>query len=369
VVHLGDRDCSVQRRHQKLIEEAPAPALPESLRTGIALAALRLAKDVGYRSAGTVEFLVDVAADRFYFLEMNTRLQVEHGVTELVTGIDIVAEQIRIARGEALKFSQSEVKMHGHAMQARIAAEDPWEGFQPRPGKIDAMSVPQGPWLRLDFGVESGDTIASHYDSMFGKVQAWGPDRDSARVRLRAALAQLNVSGVATTAPYLAQVLDQPDFIAVTHDTGSAERSWRPDEATRPAIGTSQGGASSAAPVATSNERRVRLSTTQGSIEIAVFGPRREQRVVRAASGTTRLTDQKKPETEPVAPIGGAVVAVCVKAGEVVAKGAVLVVLEAMKMELPVVAPRAGTVEAVLVAIGDVTARGSLLVRLSTGDR
>jgi acetyl-CoA/propionyl-CoA carboxylase biotin carboxyl carrier protein len=365
VLHLGDRDCSVQRRHQKLIEEAPAPALPESLRTDIALAAIRLAKDVGYRSAGTVEFLVDVAADRFYFLEMNTRLQVEHGVTELVTGIDIVAEQIRVARGEALKFSQSEVKLHGHAMQARIAAEDPWEGFQPRPGKIGAMSVPQGPWLRLDFGVEPGDTIASHYDSMFGKVQAWGADRESARVRLRAALAQLHVSGVATTAPYLAQVLDQPDFIAVTHDTGSAERSWRPDEARRPANGTLPGVATT---VATSSERRVRLSTTQGSIEIAVFGPRREQRAVRAASGTTRLTDQKKPEIEPVAPIGGAVVAVCVKAGEAVAKGAVLVVLEAMKMELPVVAPRAGTVEAVLVAIGDVTARGSLLVQLSTGD-
>ncbi|HEY5760587.1 MAG TPA: biotin carboxylase N-terminal domain-containing protein, partial [Steroidobacter sp.] len=176
VVHLGDRDCSVQRRHQKLIEEAPAPALPESLRSAVALAAIRLAKDVAYRSAGTVEFLVDVASERFYFLEMNTRLQVEHGVTELVTGIDIVAEQIRIARGEALRFSQSDVRIHGHAMQARIAAEDPWESFQPRPGRIETLSLPQGPWLRLDFGVEAGDTVVSHYDSMFGKVQSWGPD-------------------------------------------------------------------------------------------------------------------------------------------------------------------------------------------------
>jgi acetyl-CoA/propionyl-CoA carboxylase biotin carboxyl carrier protein len=367
VLHLGDRDCSVQRRYQKLIEEAPAPSLPESLRADVATAAIRLAKDVGYRSAGTVEFLVDVAAERFYFLEMNTRLQVEHGVTELVTGIDIVAEQIRIARGETLGFSQRDVKIYGHAMQARIAAEDPWEGFQPRPGRIDALSVPQGPWLRLDFGVEAGDTIASHYDSMFGKVQSWGADRETARVRLGAALAALNVRGVTTTAPYLRQVLGQPEFIAVTHDTGSAERSWRPEEATRPPVGPSYENSNSAPPAATSSERRVRLSTTQGTIEIAVFGPRREQRIVQAASGTARLTDQNRPETEPVAPISGAVVAVCVKAGEVVAKGVVLVVLEAMKMELPVVAPRAGTVEAVLVNAGDVATRGDLLVRLVTG--
>lgn len=368
VLHLGDRDCSVQRRHQKLIEEAPAPALPASLRSAIVTAATRLAKDVGYRSAGTVEFLVDVAAERFYFLEMNTRLQVEHGVTELVTGVDIVAEQLRIARGEPLRFSQQDVKMHGHAMQARIAAEDPWEGFQPRPGRIDALSLPQGPWLRLDFGVEAGDTVVGHYDSMFGKVQSWGPDRETARVRLSAALAALTVSGVTTTAPYLREVLGRPEFVAVTHDTGSAERSWRPEEATRPPVETARQASNSAAPVAIGTERRVRLSTPQGPIEVAVFGPRREQRTLRAASGNARVTDQNKPASEPVAPIAGAVVAVCVKAGETVAKGAVLVILEAMKMELPVVAPRAGTVEAVLVAAGDVTTRGSLLVRLATGE-
>ncbi|MBL8271622.1 acetyl/propionyl/methylcrotonyl-CoA carboxylase subunit alpha, partial [Steroidobacter sp.] len=221
VVHLGDRDCSVQRRHQKMIEEAPAPALPEALRTAIATAAVRLAKDVGYFSAGTVEFLVDVAAREFYFLEMNTRLQVEHGVTEMVTGIDIVASQLRIAAGEPLGFSQQQVQIVGHAMQARIAAEDPWQGFQPQPGKIDKLQLPMGPWLRLDFGVESGDSIASYYDSMFGKLQAQGQDRDSARLRLRTALDALKVVGLPTTAPYLREVLSQPDFIAVKHDTGS----------------------------------------------------------------------------------------------------------------------------------------------------
>lgn len=365
VVHLGDRDCSVQRRHQKMIEEAPAPALPATLRSAIATAAVRLAKDVGYYSAGTVEFLVDVAAGEFYFLEMNTRLQVEHGVTEMVTGIDIVAAQLRIAAGEPLGFAQQQVQIVGHAMQARIAAEDAWQGFQPQPGKIDKLQLPMGPWLRLDFGVESGDSIASYYDSMFGKVQAQGQDRDSARLRLRTALDALKVVGLPTTAPYLREVLSQPDFIEVKHDTGSAERNWRPETlAVAPAV-SELSASSNASAVATGSERRVQLTTSQGTIEVAVFGTRREQRQVRAASGNTRVTDQKKPASEPVAPIGGAVVAVCVQAGEVVAKGAVLVILEAMKMELPVIAPRAGTVEAVLVTKGDVTARGSLLVKLS----
>lgn len=365
VVHLGDRDCSVQRRHQKMIEEAPAPALPATLRNAIATAAVRLARDVGYYSAGTVEFLVDVAAGEFYFLEMNTRLQVEHGVTEMVTGVDIVASQLRIAAGEALAFKQEQVRIVGHAMQARIAAEDPWQGFQPQPGKIESLRLPLGPWLRLDFAVESGDTIAGFYDSMFGKVQTHGQDRDSARARLRTALGELNVVGLPTTAPYLREVLVQPDFIAVRHDTGSAERSWRPESIAPPPAIVESAATSNVGAAPTSSERRVHLTTSQGTIEVAIFGTRREQQQVRAATGNTRLTDQKKTESEPVAPIAGAVVAVCVQAGEVVAKGAVLVILEAMKMELPVVAPRAGTVEAVLVAKGDVTARGSLLVKLS----
>lgn len=365
LVHLGDRDCSVQRRHQKMIEEAPAPGLPVALRTAIATAAVRLANDVGYYSAGTVEFLVDVAAGEFYFLEMNTRLQVEHGVTEMVTGVDIVAAQLRIAAGEPLDILQQQVRIVGHAIQARIAAEDPWQGFQPQPGKIETLHLPLGPWLRLDFGVESGDVVPAYYDSMFGKLQAQGQDRENARSRLRTALSALNIVGLPTTAPYLRAVLDQPDFIAVRHDTGSAERSWRPETIARPPAACARSGSRHAGAVATGSERRVQLTTSQGTIEVAVFGSRREQRQVRAASGNPRLTDQKKPESEPVAPIGGAVVAVCVRAGEVVAKGAVLVILEAMKMELPVVAPRAGTIEAVLVTKGDVASRGSLLVKLS----
>lgn len=365
VLHLGDRDCSVQRRHQKMIEEAPAPALPATLRSAIATAAVRLAKDVDYYSAGTVEFLVDVAGGEFYFLEMNTRLQVEHGVTEMVTGVDIVAAQLRIAAGERLDFTQEQVRIVGHAMQARIAAEDPWQGFQPRPGKIDALQLPLGPWLRLDFGVDSGDIIPAFYDSMLGKLQAQGRDRESARLHLRSALSALNVVGLPTTAPYLRAVLDQPDFIAVRHDTRSAERDWQPETVAPPPAVSAVSASRHASAAMTGSERRVNLTTSQGTIEVAVFGTRREQRQLRAASGNLRLTDPKQLESEPVAPIAGAVVAVCVQPGEVVAKGAVLVILEAMKMELPVVAPRAGRIEAVLVTKGDVAARGSLLVKLS----
>jgi acetyl-CoA/propionyl-CoA carboxylase biotin carboxyl carrier protein len=364
VLHLGDRDCSVQRRHQKLIEEAPAPGLSPALRASLAEAAVRIAKDVGYRNAGTVEFLVDAAANEFYFLEMNTRLQVEHGVSEMVTGIDIVASQIRIACGEALGCTQQQVQIRGHAIQARLAAEDPWENFRPQPGEVQRLRLPLGPWLRLDLGIEAGDTITGHYDSMFGKLQAWGAERESARARLIAALNALEVVGVPTTAPYLRRVLEQPEFIAVTHDTGSVERSWLPEPAARPTTALAQP-VMPAPPADTPSERRVRLSTHQGIVELAVFGRGREQRVVQAASGNTRTTE-KKQDAEPIAPIAGAVVAVCVKAGDVVAKGTVLVMLEAMKMELPVSAPRAGRIEAVLVAVGDVAERGSLLVRLSS---
>ena len=153
LIHLGDRDCSVQRRHQKLIEEAPAPALSDGLRARILAAAVTLSKSVGYQGAGTVEFLADVANDAFYFLEMNTRLQVEHGVTELVTGVDIVTAQIRVAGGEPLGIQQADVATHGCAIQARISAEDPWENFRPAPARIDDLRLPGGPWLRTDFGV------------------------------------------------------------------------------------------------------------------------------------------------------------------------------------------------------------------------
>ena len=230
VLALGDRDCSTQRRHQKLLEEAPAPGLPDELRGAITEAALRITRQVGYVGAGTVEFLLTRGADAgYHFLEMNTRLQVEHGVSELVTGVDLVAEQLRVAGGAPLSFTAGDVVVRGHAIEARIAAEDPAAGFRPGPGRIAALALPTGPGIRVDTGVESGDSVAAEYDSMFAKVLAHGPDRESARRRLVAALDELRIEGVTSTAPYLRAVLDSPGFAAATHDTGSVARDWDPD--------------------------------------------------------------------------------------------------------------------------------------------
>ena len=362
VLHLGDRDCSVQRRNQKMIEEAPAPDLAPPLRAALADAALRLAASVGYQSAGTVEFLVDTKTGLFHFLEMNTRLQVEHGVTELVTGVDLVQAQIRIAAGEALAFSQSQVRINGHAIEARIAAEDPWDGFRPHAARIETLGLPLGPWLRLDFGVESGDAIVPQYDSMFGKLHAWGSDRDSARRRLAVGLELFKIVGVPTTAPYLRQVLEQPDFVAVAHDTGSVERSWAPDPAHRP----EPVAAADRQTVENFPERRVRLGTGGGTIEVAVYGRAHRRSAVLTAGGGARLAEVSSPTaSEPVAPIDGSVVRVAVAAGERIEKGALMLMLEAMKMELPVFAPRDAVVEAVLVKAGDVVTRGVLLVKLA----
>ena len=366
VVHLGDRDCSVQRRHQKMIEEAPAPQLSDELRAGLAEAAVRLAHKVGYRSAGTVEFLVDAANEKFYFLEMNTRLQVEHGVTEMISGVDLVQCQIRVASGEPLGFAQDDVRLFGHAIQGRISAEDPWESFRPTPGKASNLRLPLGPWLRLDFGIESGDSIPSYYDSMFGKLQAWGPSRESARTRLSVAIETLQVGGFPTTAPYLRQVLNAPEFIEITHDTGSVERSWPPNPALCPKNVEELIPSKEPASVEAASERVVSLSTLTGCIEINVFGRGGAARATRARAEDRKTVAAKADE--PVSPMDGAVVAVKVKAGEVVEQGATLVVLEAMKMEVPVLAPRAGCVEEVLIEVGQVTNRGNLLVRLSAPD-
>ncbi|GIK48318.1 MAG: hypothetical protein KJZ75_03985 [Hyphomonadaceae bacterium] len=366
VIHLGDRDCSVQRRHQKLLEEAPAPALPDGLRQRIADASVRLARSVGYESAGTVEFLADIANDAFYFLEMNTRLQVEHGITELVTGVDIVREQIAIAAGELLSLHQQDVVVRGHAIQARIAAEDAWDGFRPSPGRIEALRLPQGPGVRLDFGVEAHDEIPGHYDSMFGKIQALAATRDEARLRLGVALDDFMVAGVPTTASYLRILLDQPSFAAVTHDTGSLEREWRPDPAKRP---TPTLAAVTAAPSAPAySERRIAAPWGGRLIEVAVFG-RVDNGAAAAASGNARpnreLAGAVIGGPDVTAPMDASVNAIPVKLGDTVAKGAPLVILEAMKMEVIVSAQRDGLVSVIHVAPGDAVKIGATLLTLS----
>jgi acetyl-CoA carboxylase, biotin carboxylase subunit len=211
VVHLGERDCSIQRRHQKLLEEAPSPALTPELREKMGEAAVRAAKSIGYRGAGTIEFLLDASGD-FYFMEMNTRIQVEHPVTEMITGLDLIAEQIRVAQGEKLAFSQKDIIFRGHSIECRINAEDPDRNFRPHPGRISAYLPPGGPGVRIDSHVYPDYEIPPYYDSLIGKLIVWGPDRPTAIARMRRALQECAITGVPTTISFHQKILENPDF-------------------------------------------------------------------------------------------------------------------------------------------------------------
>ena len=211
VVHLGERDCSIQRRHQKLLEEAPSTAVTPDLRRQMGAAAVAAARSIGYEGAGTVEFLVD-RSGAFYFMEMNTRIQVEHPVTEVVTGVDLIAEQLRIAGGEPISLQQSEIQLRGHAIEVRINAEDPRQNFRPAPGKITGWLPPGGPGVRVDSHVYTGYEIPPFYDSLIGKLIVWGVDRDHALKRLRRALSECAVTGIPTTIDFHLALLDLPEF-------------------------------------------------------------------------------------------------------------------------------------------------------------
>ncbi len=213
VLHLFERDCSVQRRHQKIIEESPSPVISDDLRERMAKAAVKLAKAADYKNAGTVEFIVN-GAGNFYFLEMNTRLQVEHPVTEMISGIDLAVWQIRIAAGEHLPFEQSDISRHGHALECRIYAEDPAQGFLPSIGTLTTYRSPAGPGVRVDDGVESGSQITPYYDPMLAKVITWGQDRPEAIRKMARALRDMVVLGVTTNIPYLLDILSEAQFLA-----------------------------------------------------------------------------------------------------------------------------------------------------------
>lgn len=212
VIYLGERECSVQRRHQKVIEESPSPVMTSDLRRAMGEAAVRLAREAGYTNAGTMEFLVD-SASNFYFLEVNTRLQVEHPVTEMVTGFDLVKLQIRIAAGEPLRFDQPAVTLSGHAVECRLYAEDPDNNFFPSPGRIEATRIPSGPGIRMDNGVYPGFTVPTDYDPLLGKLIAWGQDRAEAIARLRRALGEYSITGIKTNAALFQAILRDPEFV------------------------------------------------------------------------------------------------------------------------------------------------------------
>ncbi|WP_030263569.1 acetyl-CoA carboxylase biotin carboxylase subunit [Streptomyces violens] len=222
-IHVFERECSLQRRRQKVIEEAPAPGIDADIRAAMTSAAVRLCQQVGYRSAGTCEFLVDDHTGEFFFIEMNTRIQVEHPVTELITGIDLVAEQLRIAAGEPLSFHQTDVTKRGHAIEFRICAEDPDRGFLPGPGSIQHVELPGGPWVRTDTWLAPGSAVSPFYDSLVAKVIVWGDDRPSALRRARRALGEFVVEGVPTTTGLLTEIIDEPWFASGEFDTGTLE--------------------------------------------------------------------------------------------------------------------------------------------------
>jgi acetyl-CoA carboxylase biotin carboxylase subunit len=264
VVHLLERECTLQRRHQKVVEECPSPVVDETLRQRLGETAVKAARAVDYYSAGTIEFLM--GPDReFYFLEMNTRLQVEHPVTEMVTGIDLVKQQLRIAQGEPLGFTQADVRRLGHAIETRIYAEDPFRNFAPSPGTIRYLTVPQGPGIRNDNGVYTGYTVPIHYDPMLSKLITYGADRDEAIARMKRALREYRVGGIDTTIPFYSALLDHPDFRTANFDTGFIDRflaEFSIEPQTREA---SEAGLLAAAVLAFEEAHQVRLPDEQES--------------------------------------------------------------------------------------------------------
>ena len=437
VLALSSRDCSVQRRHQKIVEEAPAPALPEAMRAALAEAAVAAARAVGYVNAGTVEFIAE--DDRFHFMEMNTRLQVEHPVTEAITGFDLVAWQLRIAAGERLP--EAEPPIAGHAVEVRLCAEEPSEGWRPATGRLARLRMPSGEGIRVDAGVREGDAVRPFYDSMIAKIIAHGPTRAAAIARLAAALAETEVAGVATNLAALRAILAHPGFTDAVPTTGfiashaeallAAERAapaeallaaaaFLLDEEARspPACAADPAspwdrrdgfrlvGAAQRTLALRDGPRRAALLVTYraGWHEIAI-GPevhcvslreRDESGLCRIAiddrqlralclrdgaaitvaipgkgcwrlvvddSLSSRMGDAAGDD-RVASPIPGRVAAVLCGAGDVVARGQVLVVVEAMKTELRIAAPIAGTVARVAVAVGDQVEEGAELVAL-----
>ena len=357
-VPLGTRDCSVQRRYQKLIEEAPAPGIDAEVAEAMGQAAVAVARSCGYVNAGTVEFLYD--SGRFHYLEMNTRLQVEHPVTELVTGIDLVEMQLRVAAGEPLPLPDGEVEIRGHAIEIRINAEDPAQGaFLPCPGLITALRPAQGFGVRWDGGYEAGDEVSQYYDNLIGKLVVWGRDRDAAIARAVRALEETTVAGVATTIGADLAVLRHPDFAAVAHSTNwVSERLDLPAEAD-PAAADPPGGDE-----APRVRRDIDVEVDGKRFSVSMWVP---DDAGAAAGAPARKLRSRAPaaagggDGQVAVGMQGTIVKVLVAVGDTVSAGDPVVVLEAMKMENHVTADSSGTVTEVRVAVGDSVGAGDVV--------
>jgi acetyl-CoA/propionyl-CoA carboxylase biotin carboxyl carrier protein len=390
-VHLGERDCSIQRRHQKVLEETPSPAVDEATRARMGAAALALARAVGYVSAGTCEFLLDDRGD-VWFLEMNTRLQVEHPVTELVTGRDLVADQLRIAAGEPLGFAQADVRASGHAVEVRLYAEDPEAGFLPATGRVERLRWPTGEGIRVDAGIDEGDEVGGRFDPMLAKVIAWGRDRPAAFDRLAVALDETVVLGLVTNLRFLRWLVRQPAVLDGQARIDTLERTWPPDDWTERSAIPDVAWSAAAAALADAPERdgwrlnaprSVRLSAgdesrtvvpvpVPSSVDLVRVGdlihldvggrsvafelaaPPDVDRAARAAAAQAHGGGP----AELLAPMPGVVAAVHAEVGAQVEAGQPVATLEAMKMEHVVAAPTAGRLIELVVRPGDQVVRG-----------
>jgi acetyl-CoA/propionyl-CoA carboxylase biotin carboxyl carrier protein len=355
ILALGERDCSLQRRHQKLLEESPAPGFDRGTRNAMGEAAVRLARSVGYVGAGTCEFLY--ADGQYYFLEMNTRLQVEHPVTELVTGLDLVHWQLRIAAGEELPFTQEDVTLRGHAIEARINAEHVAAGFAPSPGRITAWRQPSGPGVRVDAGAETGWEIPRSYDSLVAKLIAFGADREEARRKLARAVDEFVIEGVPTTLDFHRFALAQPSFVAGDVSTVTVEHEW--DLSAIPPSPVAVPGEGPAGP-----SRTFSVEVDGKRMEVALFEPaqaqaerpRRERARARGGAGGSGA--------DLVSPMQGTIVKTSAAPGDTISMGDLIVVLEAMKMENHITAHRDGVIVALHVTAGDVVNAGDRLATI-----
>ncbi len=364
-VHLSQRDCSAQRRHQKLIEEAPAPGLPEDIAEAMGADAVKVAHGCGYTNAGTVEFLYENGS--YYYLEMNTRLQVEHPVTELVTGLDLVRLQLEVAAGATLPMTQDQIVTNGHAIEVRINAEDPAEGaFLPSPGPLNVFSFPSGYGVRWDGGYEQGDEISQFYDNLVGKLVCWGSDRATAIARTIRALEEFRIEGVATTIPADLAILRHEDFANGVHSTKWVEETLDLTGVT--------GGA--AVPNPDEDDPKVKRSATvevNGKrFDVAMWVP--ESEIGSGGGGAAKAKPRRKSGSAGAAaaggsgtitaPMQGTIVKVVAEQGAEVEAGDTIVVLEAMKMENNITADKSGTVVELKVEAGAAIQTGDLIAKI-----
>jgi acetyl-CoA/propionyl-CoA carboxylase biotin carboxyl carrier protein len=364
VIHLFERDCSVQRRHQKLIEESPAPAVNPELRERIGGIGTEAARAVGYRSAGTIEGLLQ--GDEYFFLEMNTRVQVEHCVTEMVTGVDIVREQIRIAAGEPLPFGQEDVELRGHAIECRINAEDASKNFAPAPGRIASYREPAGPFVRVDSGAEAGYEVLPLYDPMIAKLIVWDVDREASTRRMLRALGEFEIGGLRTLIPFHTRLLATPQW-----QNGETCRDLVEDRAWLKEI------APAAPPKSAAGDEDEPEEKLEREYAVEVSGRKFEVKVIGAApaaNGAGPGPGRKAPRREKrsgagaggapgsiISPIQGTVLKVAVQQGAQVEEGALICVIEAMKMENEIFAPATGTVEELGVSEGGAVTTGDTI--------